>query len=314
MPVDDDAPGPVKVFFLSDSTGISAETMGNALLLQFPGLTFERTLIPFITTVAEAREVVATLAGSNGAGSPSTAAMRSRASLLSTRSLPVSCNTFRKSSSSARAVASALCASSDQNSTGGSTSAGLVTGFAGSSTVISATVRAPAWRRRTTARCPSASRIAMSASARTSAAFGAAPATSCAQNSSGRRMPSTIGASTKRFRSSGSVAHPPAPTCGSSDCTSRSPGSTAPGASIEILRSARAAAIRGSVGQFAAAFGRCMWRMVQRRCAVFLTAAFTGLRMGELIALRWGDVDFDTEALHVYGSYSLGTLTAPSPD
>ncbi len=45
--------------------------------------------------------------------------------------------------------------------------------------------------------------------------------------------------------------------------------------------------------------------------AVFLTAAFTGLRMGELIALRWGDVDFDTEALHVYGSYSLGTLTAP---
>jgi integrase len=44
---------------------------------------------------------------------------------------------------------------------------------------------------------------------------------------------------------------------------------------------------------------------------IFLTAAFTGLRMGELIALRWGDVDFDTEALHVYGSYSLGTLTAP---
>jgi integrase len=33
--------------------------------------------------------------------------------------------------------------------------------------------------------------------------------------------------------------------------------------------------------------------------------------MGELIALRWADVDFDTEALHVYGSYSLGTLTAP---
>jgi integrase len=45
--------------------------------------------------------------------------------------------------------------------------------------------------------------------------------------------------------------------------------------------------------------------------AILLTAAFTGLRMGELIALRWGDVDFETEALHVYGSYSLGTLTAP---
>lgn len=45
--------------------------------------------------------------------------------------------------------------------------------------------------------------------------------------------------------------------------------------------------------------------------AVYLTAAFTGLRMGDLIALRWGDVDFNTEALHVYSSYSFGTLTAP---
>lgn len=45
--------------------------------------------------------------------------------------------------------------------------------------------------------------------------------------------------------------------------------------------------------------------------AIYLTAAFTGLRMGELIALRWGDVDFATEALHVSTSYSLGTLTAP---
>jgi regulator of PEP synthase PpsR (kinase-PPPase family) len=39
----------VPVFFLSDSTGISAETMGNALLIQFPDLRFERRLIPFIS-------------------------------------------------------------------------------------------------------------------------------------------------------------------------------------------------------------------------------------------------------------------------
>lgn len=62
-----DAGGPsddgrtVPVFFLSDSTGISAETMGNALLIQFPDLYFERQLIPFISTVEEARKVVATL-------------------------------------------------------------------------------------------------------------------------------------------------------------------------------------------------------------------------------------------------------------
>ena len=49
------------VFFLSDSTGISAETMGNALLIQFPDLVFDRTLIPFITTAAQAEEVVAQL-------------------------------------------------------------------------------------------------------------------------------------------------------------------------------------------------------------------------------------------------------------
>jgi regulator of PEP synthase PpsR (kinase-PPPase family) len=54
-------PLPVPVFFLSDSTGITAETMGNALLIQFPNLRFDRRLIPFISTVEEARRVVAIL-------------------------------------------------------------------------------------------------------------------------------------------------------------------------------------------------------------------------------------------------------------
>ena len=45
----------VPVFFLSDSTGISAEIMGNALLIQFPDVRFERQLFPFITTVEEAQ-------------------------------------------------------------------------------------------------------------------------------------------------------------------------------------------------------------------------------------------------------------------
>ena len=55
---DDDV---VPVFFLSDSTGISAEIMGNALLIQFPDVRFERRLYPFITTVEEARRVVGIL-------------------------------------------------------------------------------------------------------------------------------------------------------------------------------------------------------------------------------------------------------------
>src|SRR3712207_8760859 len=61
MPPESDAQPAVPVFFLSDSTGISAETMGNALLIQFPDLRFERRLIPFITTVEEAQKVVAIL-------------------------------------------------------------------------------------------------------------------------------------------------------------------------------------------------------------------------------------------------------------
>lgn len=52
------SPAPT-VFFLSDSTGITAETLGNTLLTQFPGQRLERRTIPFITTVEQAREVVA---------------------------------------------------------------------------------------------------------------------------------------------------------------------------------------------------------------------------------------------------------------
>jgi len=45
--------------------------------------------------------------------------------------------------------------------------------------------------------------------------------------------------------------------------------------------------------------------------AVFLTAAFTGLRMGELRALRWRDVDFGRSVVRVRASYAAGELSVP---
>jgi len=47
-----------QVFFLSDGTGITAETLGGTLLTQFEGLSFEKTTLPFINTPAKARATV----------------------------------------------------------------------------------------------------------------------------------------------------------------------------------------------------------------------------------------------------------------
>ena len=45
--------------------------------------------------------------------------------------------------------------------------------------------------------------------------------------------------------------------------------------------------------------------------AVFIVAAFTGLRMGELRALRWRDVDFAAHVIRVRSSYANGVTTTP---
>jgi integrase len=47
----------------------------------------------------------------------------------------------------------------------------------------------------------------------------------------------------------------------------------------------------------------------ERDAALFLTAAFAGLRRGELVALRWRDVDFEKRSIRVEGSFSHGAVT-----
>jgi integrase len=45
--------------------------------------------------------------------------------------------------------------------------------------------------------------------------------------------------------------------------------------------------------------------------AILITAAFTGLRLGELVALRWRDVDLERRVVRVCGSWSGTELTLP---
>jgi len=61
VPVPGPTLAPTPAFFLAGGTGISAETLGNMMLQQFPTVGFVRRKIPFIRTVERAREVVAEL-------------------------------------------------------------------------------------------------------------------------------------------------------------------------------------------------------------------------------------------------------------
>jgi integrase len=49
----------------------------------------------------------------------------------------------------------------------------------------------------------------------------------------------------------------------------------------------------------------------EQDAAIYLAAAMTGLRRGELVALRWRDVDFPGQAIRVRANYSFGELVTP---
>jgi integrase len=49
----------------------------------------------------------------------------------------------------------------------------------------------------------------------------------------------------------------------------------------------------------------------EQDAALFRVAAFTGLRLGELRALRWADVDFTKRLVHVRRNFTHGTVGAP---
>lgn len=45
--------------------------------------------------------------------------------------------------------------------------------------------------------------------------------------------------------------------------------------------------------------------------ALFTTAIMTGMRLGELLALQWGDIDWNSRTIHVSRSVYSGQLTSP---
>ncbi len=75
---------------------------------------------------------------------------------------------------------------------------------------------------------------------------------------------------------------------------------------IERLVSAATAGIRRRPGRPAVSDIERAQRTAEDRqdAAIYLTAALSGLRRGELLALRWEDVDFERSAIRVYESYS----------
>ncbi len=80
-----------------------------------------------------------------------------------------------------------------------------------------------------------------------------------------------------------------------------------------LLDEARSGTLLGMV-QTGATFADAAaeWlRYIEQDAAIFLTAAFTGLRRGELVALRWRDVDFSGSVIRVRSSYHEGVPSTP---
>ena len=58
------------VFFLSDQTGVTAETLGHSLITQFSGQQFRQVTLPFIDTEDKATEAVQTINAVEESGEP----------------------------------------------------------------------------------------------------------------------------------------------------------------------------------------------------------------------------------------------------
>ena len=58
------------VYFVSDQTGVTAETLGHSLLSQFDGVDFKLVTVPFVDTVDKAKEVASRIDNAVSEGQP----------------------------------------------------------------------------------------------------------------------------------------------------------------------------------------------------------------------------------------------------
>jgi integrase len=80
-----------------------------------------------------------------------------------------------------------------------------------------------------------------------------------------------------------------------------------PGLSVNPVAEVERLRLRYDAGRYDFYNPEEVWALVRAAAddedaALYVTAAFTGLRMGEVLALRWRDVDFEAEAIRVFGS------------
>lgn len=73
---------------------------------------------------------------------------------------------------------------------------------------------------------------------------------------------------------------------------------------IRFLNQEELEALLGSIDVSAVPFG-------STDRAIFLTAAMTGMRQGELLALRWRDVDWPSKRIRIRRNYTRGHWSTP---
>jgi integrase len=78
---------------------------------------------------------------------------------------------------------------------------------------------------------------------------------------------------------------------------------------IDLLVATAAAGLHRDPGRPAVSETEAALRSFEdeQDAAIYLTAALSGLRRGELLALRWADIDFEQSSIRVYEGYSANT-------